>query len=50
VAELEARGHAATAARGANDQFDVRRDGELLFSKEEVGRFPQLDEILGKLG
>jgi len=31
---------------GAKSQFDVVRDGELLYSKQEQGRFPEEDEIL----
>jgi len=29
--------------------FEVRRDGELLFSKKASGRFPQHEEIFAKL-
>ena len=32
--------------RGDDGIFDVRRDGELVFSKHETGRFPEEDEIL----
>jgi predicted Rdx family selenoprotein len=35
--------------RGDAGVFDVRRDGELLFSKQEAGRFPEPDEILTRL-
>jgi selT/selW/selH-like putative selenoprotein len=31
---------------GGKGQFDVLRDGELVFSKHEAGRFPEHDEIL----
>ena len=34
---------------GAKGQFDVLRDGELVFSKQETGRFPEHDEILSAL-
>jgi predicted Rdx family selenoprotein len=34
---------------GARSQFDVLVDGELIFSKQEVGRFPEDDEILARL-
>jgi hypothetical protein len=47
---LKQRGYEASAAEGAHSQFDVRRDGEVLFSKQATGRFPELDEILAKLG
>lgn len=30
--------------------FEVRKDGQLIFSKHELGRFPEVDEILSKLG
>jgi selT/selW/selH-like putative selenoprotein len=35
--------------RGDNGIFDVRVDGELLFSKHAEGRFPDEDEILAML-
>jgi predicted Rdx family selenoprotein len=35
--------------RGANSQFDVVADGETIFSKERVGRFPEAAEVLAKL-
>jgi len=34
---------------GDRGQFDVIADGDLIFSKHEVGRFPEDDEILGLL-
>ena len=39
-------GIAASIAEGANSQFDVLADGELVFSKQREGRFPEEDEIL----
>jgi selT/selW/selH-like putative selenoprotein len=30
--------------------FEVRKDGELIFSKKASGRFPEIHEILQKLG
>ena len=30
---------------GGRGQFDVLRDGELLFSKHAIGRFPEDGEI-----
>jgi hypothetical protein len=39
----------ASISEGAKSQFDVLRDGELLFSKQREGRFPEEDEILGLL-
>jgi selT/selW/selH-like putative selenoprotein len=49
VAELEANGIEATDIPGGKGQFDVLRDGELVFSKHEAGRFPEQDEILAAL-
>jgi hypothetical protein len=46
---LKAMGHDAVALEGANSQYDVVRDGELLFSKQREGRFPEDQEILAKL-
>lgn len=31
--------------KGRGGVFDVRLDGELLFSKDAVGRFPQPGEV-----
>ena len=31
---------------GEKSQFDVLADGRLVFSKQQVGRFPEEDEIL----
>jgi len=30
--------------------FEVRKDGELIFSKKQLRRFPDESEILNKLG
>jgi selenoprotein W-related protein len=30
--------------------FEVSKDGELIFSKRESGRFPEWEEIQGALG
>jgi selT/selW/selH-like putative selenoprotein len=49
VAELEAKGISATDIPGGKGQFDVVRDGELVFSKQEVGRFPEHAEVLAAL-
>ena len=46
---LKKRGHDAVALEGAHSQYDVVRDGELLFSKQREGRVPEDAEILGKL-
>jgi len=34
---------------GEKAQFDVVADGELLFSKQREGRFPETDEVLARL-
>jgi hypothetical protein len=39
----------AEAVEGEKSQFDVVREGELLFSKQAEGRFPEEDEVLGML-
>lgn len=46
---LNAKGIDASIHEGENSQFDVIRDGELLYSKQSEGRFPEEDEILGLL-
>jgi predicted Rdx family selenoprotein len=46
---LNTKGIPAQDIPGANGQFDVLRDGELVFSKQEAGRFPEDGEILGAL-
>jgi hypothetical protein len=46
---LKAMGHDALALEGAHSQYDIVRDGEVLFSKQSEGRFPEDDEILAKL-
>jgi hypothetical protein len=42
---LNEKGIPATALPGGKGQFDVIRDGELVFSKHETGRFPEDGEI-----
>jgi selT/selW/selH-like putative selenoprotein len=46
---LNDQGIPATDIPGAKGQFDVLRDGEIVFSKQETGRFPEHDEILSAL-
>ncbi len=36
----------ATATPGARSQFDVLVDGDLVYSKQEKGRFPEDGEIV----
>ena len=46
---LKANGVAASVVEGGNSQFDVLDNGELVFSKQRSGRFPDEDEVLGLL-
>jgi selenoprotein W-related protein len=34
---------------GSGGVFDVKADGQLVFSKKIAGRFPEPDEVLGAL-
>ena len=36
-------------APGRKNQYDVLRDGELVWSKEREGRFPDAAEIVARL-
>jgi len=38
-----------TLIEGAGGVFDVRVDGQLIFSKKIAGRFPEHEEIIGVL-
>jgi predicted Rdx family selenoprotein len=40
----------AKVTPGQTSQFDVLADGQLIFSKQAQGRFPEHDEILAQLG
>jgi selT/selW/selH-like putative selenoprotein len=42
-------GHEATVTPGGRGQFDVLVDGDLVFSKQSQGRFPEHEEILTRL-
>jgi len=46
---LNTSGIDAQAISGETSQFDVLRDGELVFSKQREGRFPEHEEILTAL-
>ena len=35
--------------KGEKSQFDVARDGETVFSKQDAGRWPAPGEVLGLL-
>jgi predicted Rdx family selenoprotein len=39
----------ASIAEGAKSQFDVLADGDIVFSKQREGRFPEEDEVLALL-
>lgn len=49
MAEINGTGHSAEMSPGVESQFDVEVDGRLAFSKRQVGRFPELAEILAEL-
>jgi predicted Rdx family selenoprotein len=49
VAELNGLGHIAEMAPGEKSQFDVFADGELIFSKQQLGRYPEPGEVAGLL-
>ena len=44
---LNGKGVAASIVEGAKSQFDVLSDGKLVFSKQQQGRFPEEDEVVG---
>jgi hypothetical protein len=46
---LSANGYEAAAIAGGKGQYDVVRDGQMVFSKRETGRFPDDGEILAAL-
>ena len=46
---LNGNGIDASAREGEHSQFDVVSDGELVFSKQREGRFPEEDEVLALL-
>jgi predicted Rdx family selenoprotein len=43
---LNRSGVPASIVEGAKSQFDILSDGELVFSKQRAGRFPEEDEVL----
>ena len=43
---LNGNGHSASIVEGEQSQFDVLSDGELVFSKQREGRFPEEDEVV----
>jgi selT/selW/selH-like putative selenoprotein len=46
---LNADGFDATATSGSKGQFDIVRDGDLVFSKQKENRFPDPGEVLSLL-
>ena len=46
AAALTDAGHPAVATVGTTSQFDVFVDGELVYSRQEGGRFPQSYDLL----
>jgi predicted Rdx family selenoprotein len=49
VAELKGLGHVAEMVAGEKSQFDVIADGDIVWSKQHEGRFPELADLLDKL-
>jgi predicted Rdx family selenoprotein len=45
----ESTAHEAEAVSGKKSQFDVVAGGNLIFSKQKEGRFPEHDEIIRAL-
>jgi hypothetical protein len=43
---LRENGFDASAREGEKSQYDVFADGELVFSKQSVGRWPEDGEVL----
>ena len=46
---LNSNGITASVVEGAKSQYDVFSDGELVFSKQREGRYPEEDEVLALL-
>jgi predicted Rdx family selenoprotein len=42
--------HEAEVEAGGSGQFDVLAEGELVFSKQQAGRFPEHSEVRTLLG
>ena len=49
MAELNGLGHIAEMEAGVKSQYDVVADGDVIFSKQREGRWPELSEILAAL-
>jgi selenoprotein W-related protein len=51
AAEIEKRyGGKVELIKSDGGVFEVRRDGELIYSKKKMGRFPTTEEIFALLG
>ena len=35
--------------RGSGGQFEIVLDGRLIYSKKQMGRFPELDEVMSAI-
>jgi predicted Rdx family selenoprotein len=46
---MERTEHEVEVVEGAKSQFDVIADGKLVFSKQQEGRYPEVDEIISAL-
>lgn len=49
MAELNGLGHDAEMVAGEKSQFDVTADGDTIWSKQEIGSYPELSDLLPKL-
>jgi selT/selW/selH-like putative selenoprotein len=50
AAEIKrSRGIDATLIKGSGGQFEVVLNGQLIFSKKQLHRFPETEEILGHI-
>jgi selT/selW/selH-like putative selenoprotein len=50
AAEIKkSRGIDATLIKGSGGQFEVVLDGQLIFSKKKMGRFPDASEVLQQI-
>ncbi|TMQ73590.1 MAG: SelT/SelW/SelH family protein [Candidatus Eisenbacteria bacterium] len=50
AAEIKkARGLDATFIKGSGGQLEIVLDGQLIFSKKQAGRWPELNEVLEKI-
>jgi selT/selW/selH-like putative selenoprotein len=50
AAEIKkARGIDATLIKGSGGQLEITLDGQLIFSKKQTGRWPDLSDVLEKI-